>query len=376
MKQKLRRRITSAVCIALASLTLTSNACALTLNYTPSSSYKSGSFYSAATRVALTGSDRTNIVALAKSQVGYTEGNKSDQLSGSANGNKNYTEYGKWYGLQDMWCAMFVSWCAAQAGIPSGVVPRTASTVNGLDAFIAQGRAYTRNQVADGRYTPQPGDIIYFKGTRNKNKTNHVGIVTGYSNGTVYTVEGNTTPGGNSTNGGGVYEKSYSITNSYVVYICSPNYSGAPAPVTPAPAPASDCYPACGGAYTSIVNALKSIGVDSSLAFRRQIAQANGIAGYRGTGSQNLELLRLQKAGQLKKAGSASSTPAPSSSCYPACSGSHTSIVNALKSIGVDSSLAFRKQIAQANSISGYRGTSSQNLELLRLLKSGQLKKP
>lgn len=52
-----------------------------------------------------------------------------------------------------------------------------------------------------------------------------------------------------------------------------------------------------------------------------------------------------------------------------------TSIVDALKSIGVDSSMDNRKKIAEANGISNYTGTANQNISLLKKLKSGKLKK-
>lgn len=78
---------------------------------------------------------------------------------------------------------------------------------------------------------PQPGDIIYFKSPRNTNITNHVGIVTSYSNGTVYTVEGNTSSATVSTDGGAVASKSYAISNTYIVYICSPAYPSTSASV-------------------------------------------------------------------------------------------------------------------------------------------------
>lgn len=59
---------------------------------------------------------------------------------------------------------------------------------------------------------------------------------------------------------------------------------------------------------------------------------------------------------------------------YPACTGyMKNSIIDALKYIGVDSSLAHRKQIAATNGISDYKGTAAQNKQLLVLLKAGQL---
>lgn len=56
--------------------------------------------------------------------------------------------------------------------------------------------------------------------------------------------------------------------------------------------------------------------------------------------------------------------------------GSTSSIVEALKAMGVSSSFTYRKKIATANGINGYLGTASQNTKLLNLLKQGKLIKP
>ena len=124
---------------------------------------------------------------------------------------------------------------------------------------------------------------------------------------------------------------------------------------------------------TSIVDGLKSIGVDSSMTNRKKIAAANGIKNYEGTSSQNIKLLELAKKGKLKKAGSSSSPSSSSISYYKKFNS--TSIVDGLKSIGVDSSMASRKKIAKANGILNYEGTPSQNIKLLELAKKGKLKK-
>ncbi len=195
------------------------------ISYSGSSSYMSGPYYSNLVSVTKTGNQRVDIVNVAKSQVGYQEGSSSSQLSGTVRGNNNYTEYGRWYGLQDMWCAMFVSWCAHVAGVSTSIVPSHSYTPSGLSWFQNKGQAYSRATVAAGSYTPIAGDIIYFKSSRNSNPTNHIGIVTSYSNGTVYTVEGNTSSATISTNGGAVAAKSYSISNTYIVYICKPAYT-------------------------------------------------------------------------------------------------------------------------------------------------------
>ncbi len=222
MKRKLKQLLVMLIVVGmlLPMFSIEANA----MSYSGSSSYKSGKYYSRLTSLSLTGDQRTDIVNIARSQVGYQEGSSSSQLSGTTYGGKNYTEYGRWYGLQDMWCAMFVSWCADVAGVSTSVVPKHCFTPSGLQWFKDRGRAYSRSTVAKGNYTPKAGDIIYFKSSRNNNTTNHVGIVTKYSNGTVYTIEGNTSSATISTNGGAVCEKSYSISNTYIVYICSPAY--------------------------------------------------------------------------------------------------------------------------------------------------------
>ncbi|MDE6254164.1 MAG: peptidoglycan-binding protein [Lachnospiraceae bacterium] len=218
MIKKSSKFLNAILSIALSAIIMVISATpAFALTYSGSSSYKSGPYYTNLTKVNLTGNKKTDIVNIAKSQVGYHEGNNSSQLSGTSNGDKNYTEYGRWYGMQDQWCAMFVSWCANLAGVSTSVIPKHASTVAGLQKFKDWGRAYSRADVAAGKYAPKAGDIIYFKSSDTSAATNHVGIVINYSDSTVYTIEGN--------KGNKVTECSYAISNTYIVYICSPNYN-------------------------------------------------------------------------------------------------------------------------------------------------------
>ena len=60
-------------------------------------------------------------------------------------------------------------------------------------------------------------------------------------------------------------------------------------------------YPACADEYKNIPAALNSVGVDGSYTYRAKIAIANGITDYRGTAEQNTYMLKLLKAGKLKK---------------------------------------------------------------------------
>ena len=136
------------------------------------------------------------------------------------------------------------------------------------------------------------------------------------------------------------------------LYYSKPNYSG-----------------------TSLVEALKSIGVDSSFTNREKIAAANGISDYAGTAAQNDTLFNLLMHGQLKRPDSSSEGDTVAS-YYPKPNYDGTSLVGALDSIGVDSSFANREKIAAANGISDYTGTTTQNNMLFNLLMNGQLKRP
>ena len=222
MKPSIKRTIAVALAVILMVSLPGGRACAM--QYTGTNSYMSGKYYQKLRGVKLTGNPRTDIVAVAKSQVGYQEGGSVNQLSGEVYGGVNFTECGAWYGLQDMWCAMFVSWCANLAGVSVDTIPSHSYTPDGLSWFAERGLAYSRAEVQSRKYTPKPGDLIYFKSSRNAKLTNHVGIVTAYSDGRIYTVEGNVGAVGITTNGGMVAEFSYPISNNYIVFICTPNY--------------------------------------------------------------------------------------------------------------------------------------------------------
>ena len=74
-----------------------------------------------------------------------------------------------------------------------------------------------------------------------------------------------------------------------------------PATTTASSANKKQYYKRCDSSYKSIVDALKSINVDSSFAYRKKIAKANGISAYLGTPVQNTKLLVKLKAGTLIK---------------------------------------------------------------------------
>ena len=109
-------------------------------------------------------------------------------------GNVGGQPYWSWYGFESHveWCACFVSWCANECGyIDSGVIPKFAGCVNGVQWFKDRG------QWQDGSFEPSAGQIIFFdwdnKGSSGPQdgQSDHVGIVEKCENGIVYTIEGN-----------------------------------------------------------------------------------------------------------------------------------------------------------------------------------------
>lgn len=142
-----------------------------------------------------TGNMRNDIIGVALTQVGYTEGTN------------NYTKYGVWYGQPNSpWCGMFVSWCAKEAGIPTSVLKKTG---------IANPSNFGLSYQSGNDYTPQKGDLFF------KTNFNHVGLVYYTEGDYFYTVEGNTSTTNN--DGNSVMIRKRKISE---YYFSSPNYSG------------------------------------------------------------------------------------------------------------------------------------------------------
>ena len=152
--------------------------------------------------VELTGDWRKDLLAVARTQLGYIQNNRNFRIDGTGLLNA-YTRYGDWYGAPYAeWCAMFISFCLEYAGVPAAAVPRDASCTNWHRVFYGMG-AY---EVADG-YTPEPGDLMFFTEGDSMLLT-HVGIVERVEDGVVTTIEGNV--------GGTVGRRTHSMTDSDV----------------------------------------------------------------------------------------------------------------------------------------------------------------
>ena len=252
------------------------------------------------------------VIKIAKEEVGYLEKKSNKDLdSKTANaGRANYTKYGKWIGMNgDYWCASFVSWCFCTAyGYDIGKKLL-------CGAYSAACEVIRKNFINKKQYHTfltgaKPGDVIFFKGSRHSG-ANHIGIIYKVADGKVYTIEGNTSgASGVVDNGGGVAKKSYKTSDIHVLGYGRPAYDAilgrsAMKEVTTdktTTVKGTSYYPKCNKFYSSITDALKSVGVkDTSLYARNKIAEANGIKSYVGSYIQNIKMLELLKAGKLIK---------------------------------------------------------------------------
>lgn len=90
--------------------------------------------------------------------------------------------------------------------------------------------------------------------------------------------------------------------------------------------------------------------------------------------SGNFDLNVLYKEPAAKKVEENTKKPIKKKTVYyPKYKGKSKSLVDALKSLGINSSKSNRKKVASLNGIKNYSGTASQNTKLLNLLKRGKL---
>ena len=179
----LKKFVKSLISAALVVSILGINAFALTPNYNVSSQYKASKYYTNLINVKLTGNQAQDIANVALSQEGYHEGNSNADLGGGSSGTGNYTEYGYWFGNQFNWCAVFVSWCARQAGIPESVIKKN-SLASGLSCNFGE------KKYNFGTRAPQVGDILYIDNDSDP-EADHVALVYKVDSQYIYSIEGN-----------------------------------------------------------------------------------------------------------------------------------------------------------------------------------------
>jgi len=134
--------------------------------------------------VELTGNWGEDILAIAKTQLGYNESTKNYIVEEDGETMKGYTRYGAWYGVPyGDWCAMYASFCyryAAVQGVPLHCnCPAWINELTNLGLFHGE-----------EDYIPNPGELIFFDWNAD-GSSDHVGIVVETDGDTVKTIEGN-----------------------------------------------------------------------------------------------------------------------------------------------------------------------------------------
>ena len=143
--------------------------------------------------VKLTGNWPTDVLAIADSQLGYTESTRNMYLD-EAGKLTGYSRYGAWYGSPyGDWCAMFTSFCMHYAGVED--VPLGAGCTTWIGELTEAG-LYREA----GEYEPKPGDLIFFDWEYTEGAaldSDHVGFVaevipaTDETPARIITIEGN-----------------------------------------------------------------------------------------------------------------------------------------------------------------------------------------
>ena len=145
------------------------------------------------------------VISIAKAEVGTKESPP----------NSNNVKYNTWYygkpvsGSAYPWCATFISWLFKDE---PALLKKTASCANMLSWC-------EKNNLMVSK--PEPGCIVFFKYSTNNRRTNHVGLVIKTNpNGSITTIEGNTSKTSND-NGGAVMER---VRTSNIVAYAMPKY--------------------------------------------------------------------------------------------------------------------------------------------------------
>jgi hypothetical protein len=118
----------------------------------------------------------------------------------------NRTKYGRWYGMNGQaWCAIFVSWVGAHAGV-------SLPPINSFRGFsgVVSARSFARKNNLLTK-TPRAGSVFLIIG---RNGKGHTGLVesVNWARRTITTIEGNTNASG-SRNGDGVYRRTRKISS-------------------------------------------------------------------------------------------------------------------------------------------------------------------
>ncbi len=119
--------------------------------------------------VELTGHWQRDVLAIARTQLGYAESSKNYIIT-EGGSQKGYSRYGAWYGdMYGDWCAMFTSFCMHYAGVEG--IPLH----SGCTPWIRELKEMNLYRES-GTYEPEPGDLIFYD-WEGDGLSDHVGFV-------------------------------------------------------------------------------------------------------------------------------------------------------------------------------------------------------
>ncbi len=134
--------------------------------------------------IEITNNIPENLIAVAISQMGYTESEKNFAFDDDGNRN-GYTRYGEWYGNPyGKWNAMFVSFCLHYSNINNVSDLKRA----GAEAMRLAWQDKYAYAAADA-YTPQRGDVVFYD-TDGDSVADTVGIILSVSDNSLLIIAG------------------------------------------------------------------------------------------------------------------------------------------------------------------------------------------
>lgn len=225
------------------------------------------------------------ILTLAKSWIGKNEKDGShkeiiDIYNAQTKLPRNYkVKY------TDSWCATTISALAIKCGA-TDIIPTECSCQQMIELFKKKG-IWKENE----NRVPNPGDIIFYDWQDNgvgdnKGWSDHVGIVESSNNGKIVVIEGN-------------YQEA---VKRRVISVNAKGIRGYGVPKYEQEKPPVSYYKQYTGKSLRIDTVFKTIGAPyGSVTKRKPVAVKNGYSNYKGTLTQNLNLIKLAKQGKLKK---------------------------------------------------------------------------
>lgn len=238
----------------------------------------------------------------------------------------------------DSWCAATVSAAAISCGY-TDIIPTECSCGRMIE--LAQKKGIW---VENDAYKPQAADIILYDWNDSGKGDctgwpEHIGVVECVNGSTITVIEGNL----NNKVG-----RRYIEVNAKNIrgYIC-PKFDKEEVP------------------------ALKSVDVIAKEVIDGK--WGNGTSRKTKLQAAGYDYDAVQAAVNAILSGNKASKPVSTVKYYKKYTGKSNSLVDALKSLKIDSAFSNRKKIAKANGITLYLGTGAQNTKLLNLLKQGKL---